>query len=120
MKWLLNNWCGRLYLVAQITCLIVTIVLAVNFIKKSYQLEKYAIWETRRNLGEFEYGAKGQLPPQEEMLANDEYLESKRKIFREARRDKAIQYLWPNLAVPLVFLIGLFVSKGQPGRKNAP
>ena len=114
MKWLLNNWFGRLYLITQISCLIITIISTVKFTRDSRSREEYAIWEKKKFYGVFEYGSKGQELPAKQAEALRESLESDKISFSKTRQEQAIHYLWPNLAVPLAFLIVLFIARGIP------
>lgn len=142
MKYLLNNWWGRLYLVLQIACLAMTIVPAVQFVKddrvrEAFEIEKlnrfYTVplqngqprlspWQERKAL--LGYTAtnqgRGQLTiPPEDRGRLDFDINWAKDWHSETRREKMLFYLWPNLAVPSIFAIGLFVVKGLP-KRNSP
>jgi hypothetical protein len=116
MKWLLKSWWGRLYILAQIVCLIVTIFLAVNFITKSLHNEDGEIGailnaeETSHSLGE-------PPPPPGEQTRFSKEIDRITKERSEERLKMPICYILSNLAIPAIWGIGLFVCKGLPSRR---
>ncbi|MGA9776785.1 MAG: hypothetical protein ACLPRE_04135 [Limisphaerales bacterium] len=116
MKWLLKNWWGRLYILVQIVCLVVTIFLAVNFITKSLHDEDDEIGailnaeKTSRSLGEAP-------PPPGEQTRFSKEINRVTKERSEERLRIPICYLLSNLAIPVIWSIGLFVCKGLPSRR---
>lgn len=117
MKWLLGNWCGRLYLVVQVICLVITTYLCVQFVKQnrvSEMSDQYAIW----NL----YG----IPKSDgTLLQGEEGEKLKRDIIRmrqqhsEERQQFILRCALSNLGVPALWAIGLFVARGFPAKKIA-
>ena len=112
MKWLTNNWCGRLYLVLQVACLVVTIFLCVRFRIDDQEREKADISESWGFFGVPR--ADGKFPSPDVYARGVESVNRIRKKHSENRETMTLIYLLPNLAVPLVFGIGLFIAKGLP------
>ena len=116
MKWLLGNWCGRLYLVAQIICVAISTYLCVQFINEnatSEMSEQYAIWSfygVPKSDGTILQGAEG------ERLKRD--IIQMRRQHSEERQEFILRYALYNLGVPALWLIGLFIAKGLPTRKT--
>ena len=118
MKWLLNSWWGRLYIIVQTACLIVTIFLTVNFITKSRQNEEGEIGailnaeKTSRFFGEAS-------PSSGEQTRFAKEIDRVTKKRREERQRIPIYYLLSNLCIPAVWCVGLFICKGLPSRPRA-
>jgi len=117
MKWLFNNWCGRLYLVLQVTCLVITIFLCVRFRNDDQEREKTDISESWGFFGVPR--ADGKFPPPDVYARGAESVDRIRKKHGEDREKMTLFYLSPNLAVPLFFGVGLFIAKGLPKQKSA-
>jgi hypothetical protein len=117
LKWLLNSWWGRLFILVQTACLIVTIYLAINFITNSHQAEESEInaalyaEDVRRDFGETIQ------PPDLEHRSAKEIDEIKKKHSEERLRIPTY-YLLTNLAFPAIWCIGLFICKGLPVKQS--
>lgn len=118
MKRLLSNWCGRLYLVIQITCLAISTffcVQLVNHSKANELSDQYDIWHF--------YGVP---KPDGTLLPLKEGEEFKQDIIRmrqqhsDERQHFIFHFALLNLGVPALWAIGLFVGKGFPKKKTAP
>ena len=117
MKWLLGNWCGRLYLVVQIICVAITAYLYVQFVKEdtaSEMSDQYAIWrhyEVPRSDGKL-------LPPEEGKRLERDIIQMRQRHSEERQR-LILRYALVNLGVPMLWAVGLFIAKGFPAKKGA-
>jgi len=117
MKWLLGNWCGRLYLVVQIVCLAITTYLCVQYMKEEGERETrdtYEIWRF--------YGIPkrdGGYPPPEEADRIKRDISKMKQRLNEERRQFILRCALPNLGVPALWAIGLFVARGFPAKKTS-
>ena len=112
-KWLLNSWWGRLFILVQTACLIVTIYLAINFITNSHKEEDGLINGTlSAEDTDIFYGEK--LPPPDQENRFDKEIERIKKKHSEERLRTPTYYLLTNLAFPAIWCIGLFICKGLP------
>ena len=114
MKWLLGNWCGRLYLVVQIICVAITSYLCVQFLNEdtaSEMSDRNAIWSF--------YGvpkSDGTLLPPSEGEKLKFAIVQMRQRHSEERRQVILRYALLNFGVPAIWAIGLFIAKGFPAR----
>ena len=117
MKWLLGNWCGRLYLVVQIICVAISTYLCAEFVNRNKLIEmsdQYDIWGF--------YGVPKQdgklLPPEEgERLKRD--VIRMRQRHSEEKQQFILHHTLLNLGVPALWAVGLFVARGLPAKKTA-
>ena len=116
MKWLLNNWYGRLYLVVQLICVAITTYLSVQFLREDAERETrdtYAIWRL--------YGVpkrNGEYPPPEEVEKISRDTIEMKKRHSEERRLFIARCALSNLGVPTLWAVGLFIAKGFPAKKT--
>lgn len=116
MKWLLKTWWGRLYLLAQTICLIITISLAVLFITKSLQDEDGEIGATL-SAEKTSYSLGETPPPAGEQSRFSKEIDRIRKERSEERLKIPAYYLLSNLAIPAIWSLSLFICKGIPPRR---
>jgi hypothetical protein len=118
MKWLLHNWCGRLYLVIQIACLAITVSISVKFTRGDYVREEIDIQQTIAFYDDGSNGRNGNLPPPDVQEKIRKAVEWDKAKHNKLRQEKTIQYLWPNLVIPFLWGVGLFVAKGFPTQRS--
>jgi hypothetical protein len=113
LKWLLNSWWGRLFILVQTACLIITIYLAINFIIHSHQEEDSDIAATLHAEDvSRDFGETIQPPDTEHRFEKD--IDRIKKKSSEERLRIPTYYLLTNLAFPAIWCIGLFICKGLP------
>jgi hypothetical protein len=119
MKWLLGNWCGRLYLVVQIICVATTTYLCVEFVNKDAEKEISDIrcfWQ----MTEATPNSDGTMPQGKAL----EKLKQRDVVFcrqnhSNERQQFILRYSLYNLGVPALWTVGLFIAKGFPASKTA-
>ena len=117
MKWLLGNWCGRLYLVVQLICLAVATYLCVQFVDAdttSEMSDQYDIWRfygVPKSDGMILQGVEG------EKLTRD--ILQMRQRHSDERQQFILRYALYNLGIPALWAVGLFIAKGFPTSKTA-
>ena len=119
MKWLLNNWGGRLYLVVQIACLAITITCCSSFIVENHKTELdelsgcysgYRFVQENPSL----YGQDKETQDVKLSRATDEII----KRHSKQRQDAILYYAAANLVVPALFAVVFFIANGLPKRKS--
>ena len=114
MKWLLNSWGGRLYIVVQITCLAVTITHCMNF----FEADRDTEWNDLRESQSFYQSGFSGLDKESQQAS---MLYSGGEIVKrhsKQRQDAILYCTGANLAVPALFGVAFFIVKGLPKRKN--
>jgi hypothetical protein len=113
MKWFLNHWYGRLYLVVQVACLLVTIFLTARFTNQDSFDESYeisTIWRVDGSVSKetWEREKEGRI-----FLVNEA-----KERHSEAVKKAIVYCVLINLGIPAFWGICLFVAKGLPTRKS--
>jgi len=120
MKWLLNTFWGRLYLVTQVTCLGITIYFCVKFMGNDRASENRAlnyIWTVHTlKISELPEGKREEANIQDSSEIQQS-MEAIQQEHSETRLRASFYYLVPNLAVVALWTVGYFVAKGLPARK---
>ena len=116
MTWLINKWYGRLYLVLQVICLAATVSWVVKFRDNDREVEDSEISESWKLYGAPRPDGKP-LPP-DVYTHGVESVDRIRKHHIEHREEITVFYLLPNLALLVIFAVGLFVAKGFPSQKS--
>jgi hypothetical protein len=117
MKWLLQTWWGRLFILVQGACLASSIYLAVTFVTNSHKEEEGEIAATlnAEDTSKF-FGEK--VPPAGEQNRFDTEIERVKNEHSQKRQTIPIYYLLSNLVVPAIWCIGLFICNGFPTKSR--